>query len=381
MKKVLLRGPLLTASGYGEHSRQFFRWLESRNDIELKVQCLNWGNTTWYINTDIEEGLVGRIMSKTNFDVQNESFDISIQIQLPDEWDNSLARYNIGVSAFIETTKCSKAWFDCCNKMDKIIAPSKHALKSVLANGSLDKRAHVVNEPLNPLLSKGKTDFKLSLEPDFNFLIISQLTDLNSSHDRKNIVETIKAFCKKFDGNKDVGLVIKTNIGRSTMADRRRTKGLLEKIVKENRKTEFPKINMIHGLLSPSEMYEIYSHPKVKCLISLTRGEGYGLPLMEAASCELPVMATNWSGHLDFLKDFIKIKYTLVSIPESKADGRIFEKNTFWAEPSIEDFQKKLGWVIKNYDMLKRSAKKQSKRINRDFSQEAFNKKMNEILK
>jgi glycosyltransferase involved in cell wall biosynthesis len=381
MKKVLLRGPLLTASGYGEHSRQFFRWLESRNDIELKVQCLNWGNTTWYIDTDIEEGLIGRIMSKTNFDVQNESFDISIQVQLPDEWDNSLARYNIGVSAFIETTKCSKAWFECCNKMDKIIAPSKHALKSVLANGNLDKRAHVVNEPLNPLLSKHKTDFKLNLEPDFNFLIISQLTDLNSSHDRKNIVETIKAFCKKFDGNKDVGLVIKTNIGRSTMADRRRTKGLLEKIVKENRKTAFPKINMIHGLLSPSEMYEIYSHPKIKCLISLTRGEGYGLPLMEAASCELPVLATNWSGHLDFLKDFIKIKYTLVPIPELKADGRIFEKNTFWAEPSIEDFQKKLGWVIKNYDMLKRSAKKQSKRINRDFSQEAFNKKMNEILK
>lgn len=381
MKKVLLRGPLLTASGYGEHSRQFFRWLESRNDIELKVQCLNWGNTTWYINTDIEEGLIGRIMSKTNFDDKNESFDISIQVQLPDEWDNSLARYNIGVSAFIETTKCSKAWFDCCNKMDKIIAPSKHALKSVLANGKLDKRAHVVNEPLNPLLSKHKTDFKLNLAADFNFLIISQLTDLNSTHDRKNIVETIKAFCKKFDGNKDVGLVIKTNIGRSTMADRRRTRTLLEKIVKENRKTEFPKINMVHGLLSPEEMYEIYSHPKVKCLISLTRGEGYGLPLMEAASCELPVMATNWSGHLDFLKDFIKIKYTLVSIPESKADGRIFEKNAFWAEPSIEDFQKKLGWVIKNYDMLKRSAKKQSKRINRDFSQESFNKKMNEILK
>ena len=381
MKKVLLRGPLLTASGYGEHSRQFFRWLESRSDIELKVQCLNWGNTTWYINTDIEEGLIGRIMSKTNFDVQNESFDVSIQVQLPDEWDNSLARYNIGVSAFIETTKCSKAWFDCCNKMDKIIAPSKHALKSVLANGKLEKRAHVVNEPLNPLLSKCKTDFKLNLDTDFNFLIISQLTDLNSSHDRKNIVETIKAFCEKFDGNKDVGLVIKTNIGRSTMADRRRTKSLLEKIVKENRKTEFPKINMIHGLLSPGEMYEIYNHPKIKCLVSLTRGEGYGLPLMEAASCELPVMATNWSGHLDFLKDFIKIKYTLIPVPELKADGRIFEKNTFWAEPSIEDFQKKLGWVIKNYDMLKRSAKKQSKRINRDFSQEVFNKKMNEILK
>jgi len=380
MKKVLLRGPLLTASGYGEHSRQFFRWLETRDDIDLRVQCLNWGTTTWYIDTDIEEGLIGRIMSKTNFDATKESFDISIQIQLPDEWDVSLAKYNVGVSAFIETTKCSKTWFDCCNKMDKVIAPSKHALKSILANGKLNKKAHLINEPLNPLVLKKDNNLKLDLKPNFNFLIVSQLTDVDPSRDRKNIVNTIKAFCKKFDGNKDVGLVIKTNIGRSTRVDRKITKELLEKIVKENRKTDYPRVTMIHGLLTPQEMSAIYSHPKIKCLISLTRGEGYGLPLMEAAACDLPVMATNWSGHLDFLKDFIKIDYSLVTIPDSKADGRIFEKNTFWAEPSIEDFQKKLGWVIKNYNILEKSAKKQSKRIKKDLSQESFNKKMNEIL-
>lgn len=381
MKKVLLRGPLLTASGYGEHSRQFFRWLESREDIDLKVQCLNWGVTTWYIDTNIEDGLIGRIMSKTNFDNQKENFDISIQVQLPDEWDTSLAKYNVGVSAFIETTKCSKKWFDCCNKMDKIIAPSKHALKSVLANGKLEKRAHVVNEPLNPLVLKKDEDFNLNLNADFNFLIVSQLTDMSPSHDRKNIIKTIKSFCEKFDGNENVGLVIKTNIGRSTRADRIRTKILLEKIVKESRKTEFPKVTMVHGLLTPQEMSAIYSHPKIKCFVSLTRGEGYGLPLMEAAACELPIMATNWSGHLDFLKDFIKINYSLVSIPDSKADGRIFEKNTFWAEASEDDFKKKLDWVIKNYDTLKKSAKKQSKRIKKDFSQKTFNKKMNEIIK
>lgn len=381
MKKVLLRGPLLTASGYGEHSRQFFRWLESRDDIELKVQCLNWGGTTWYINPDIENGLIGRIMSKTNFDVQKESFDISIQIQLPDEWDTSLAKYNIGVSAFIETTKCYKNWFDCCNKMDKVIAPSKHALKSVLANGQLKKRAHVVNEPLNPLVLEKDKDLDLKLKPDFNFLIVSQLTDFSPDHDRKNILKTIETFCKKFDGNKDVGLVIKTNIGRSTRADRIKTKEILEKIVKENRKTEYPKVTMVHGLLTPQEMSAIYSHPKIKCLVSLTRGEGYGLPILEAAACELPIIATNWSGHLDFLKDFVKIDYSLVSIPDTKSDGRIFEKNTFWANPSMDDFEKKLSWVIKNYSVLEKQAKKQAKRIKKDFSQKAFNKKMNEILR
>jgi glycosyltransferase involved in cell wall biosynthesis len=381
MKKVLLRGPLLTASGYGEHARQFFRWLETRTDIDLRVQCLNWGNTTWYINPDIENGLIGRIMEKTNFNLNNESFDISIQVQLPDEWDTSIAKYNIGVSAFIETTKCSKSWFDCCNKMDKVIAPSKHALKSVLANGKLKKRAYVINEPLNPLILEKDESFKIDLKPDFNFLIISQLTDMDPEKDRKNIVRTIESFCKKFDGNKDVGLVIKTNIGRSTTADRRMTKNMLESIVKKSRKSEFPKIKMVHGLLTPGEMSSLYQHPKIKCLISLTRGEGYGLPIMEAAACSLPVIATNWSGHLDFLKNFSKVKYSLVSIPDSKADGRIFEKNSFWAEPSLEDFSEKLDYVIENYEKVKKNAARQSKTIIRDLSQIAFNKKMNEILK
>tara|TARA_B100000035_G_scaffold315483_1_gene336928 strand:- start:12101 stop:13246 length:1146 start_codon:yes stop_codon:yes gene_type:complete len=381
MKKVLLRGPLLTSSGYGEHSRQFFRWLETRDDIELKVQCLNWGTTTWYIDSEIEEGLIGRIMSKTNFDLQKESFDISIQIQLPDEWDTSIAKYNVGVSAFIETTKTTKKWYECCTKMDKVISPSMHALKSVLENGSLGKKAIVVNEPLNPLVLKKDKDFELELSTDFNFLIISQLTDMSPDLDRKNIIKTLKAFIEKFDGNKDVGLVIKTNIGRATTKDRRITKEILTNIINTHRKTQYPRIHMIHGLMTPQEMCSLYNHPKVKCFVSLTRGEGYGLPLMEAAANKLPIIATGWSGHLDFLKDFLKVKYSLIPIPEAKTDNRIFEKNTFWAEPSIDDFKEKLGLLMSDYKRFKKIAEKQSYRIKKDFSQSVFNKKMNEIIK
>ena len=380
MKKVLLRGPLLTASGYGEHSRQFFRWLETREDIELKVQCLNWGITTWYIDTDIEEGLIGRIMKKTNVE-QNEKFDISIQVQLPNEWDPSLANYNVGVSAFMETNKCSYDWFLACEKMDKIIAPSEHSLKSVLVYGNPNCDTHVINEPYNPLIKNPDFSFKMDLKTDFNFLMVSQLTDVSSDRDRKNILNTISAFCETFKDDKNVGLIVKTNLGRSTMKDRKITQDLLSDIIKKERKSNFPKVYLVHGLLSPNEMSAIYNHKSVKGLISLTRGEGYGLPLLEASVSSLPVIATNWSGHLDFLTDFVKIKYNIINIPDSKADGRMFQKGMKWADPDIEDFKLKIKDFKENYKTYKKSAKKLASINSGKFSQKSFNNVMNEIIR
>lgn len=381
MKKVLLRGPLLTASGYGEHARQFFRWLETRDDIDLKVQCLNWGVTTWYVNPDIEEGLIGRIMKKTDFNIEKENFDISFQVQLPDEWDSSLAKYNVGISAFMETNRSAYEWFLSCNKMDEVIAPSRHSLDSILIYGNTNSKSHVVNEPYNPLILKQDFSFNIDFKTDFNFLMVSQLTDTTPERDRKNIIKTIESFCETFEGDKNVGLVIKTNLGRSTTKDRNITKKVLKSIIDKTRKGSFPRVYMIHGLLSPSEMSVLYNHNKIKGLISMTRGEGYGLPLLEASVIGLPVIATNWSGHLDFLKTFTRVDYNLKKIPESKVDKRIFQSGMMWAEPDMDDFKVKIKDFKDNYKNKKQEAKKLSK-INRgEFSQSAFNRRMNEILK
>ena len=63
MKKVLLRAPLLTNSGYGIHSRQLFSWLYNKKDVELTVECVQWGRTPWILDTDQEDGIYGKIMS------------------------------------------------------------------------------------------------------------------------------------------------------------------------------------------------------------------------------------------------------------------------------------------------------------------------------
>ena len=126
MIRVLLRAPVLTVSGYGIHSRQIFKWLESRDDIELYVQPLNWGNTTWMINPDMEDNLIKRIM-----DCSKEfsgKYDMSFQVQLPDEWDPSIAIKNIGISAVVETDRCNPDWIKCIDKMDAVIVPTDHEI-------------------------------------------------------------------------------------------------------------------------------------------------------------------------------------------------------------------------------------------------------------
>ena len=129
MKTVILRAPLLTYSGYGNHSRQIFKWLMTRENINVINQIVPWGITSWMINPDSEDGLIGEIMGRSGpLDARG---DISIQVQLPNEWDTSIANTNIGVSAFVETDICNPEWLAKCNEMDAIVVPSSFVKETI----------------------------------------------------------------------------------------------------------------------------------------------------------------------------------------------------------------------------------------------------------
>ena len=158
-KKVTLRAPLLTNSGYGVHSRQIFEWLYEKSDIDLRVDCLRWGHTPWLVDPDALGGLVGKIMSRAQPFEKNELADVSYQVQLPNEWDPKLARRNIGISAFVETDRCNPAWIECCNKMDLVVAPSSFTKQVATTTGIIEKPFHVIPEWYNhAILSKSNSD-------------------------------------------------------------------------------------------------------------------------------------------------------------------------------------------------------------------------------
>jgi len=347
-KRVIVRGPALTQSGYGVHCRQVASWLLSKPDVSVKFQALPWGETPWIIDENLHDRLIEKVLKNTVDLVvkPHEKYDVSFQLQLPDEWDPSIAKFNVGMTAAVETDAANPAWVDCCNRMDLIIVPSKHAAYTLTKYAHLKKPIVVIPESFcDEILVQDEELPKLpNFSTNFNFLIFGQITGDNSQSDRKNIFFTIKWLCELFRDDKDVGIVLKTNIGRNTLIDKNKTTQILKSLIKECRRGDFPRIHLLHGDMSNAEVAALYRHPQIKGLVTLTRGEGYGLPILEAAASGLPVIATGWSGHMDFLNHgkFINVSYNLKEVHHSRIDGKIFMPGMKWAEVIEEDAKKKI---------------------------------------
>ena len=373
MKTVLVRAPLLTTSGYGVHSRQLFRWLLNKDDIDLRTNTVPWGITSWIINPDYENGLVGEAMQRSS-PTQNRP-DVTFQLQLPNEWDPNLGKYNVGVSAVVETDKCNPEWINCCNRMDAVVVPSEHTANVLRETGKINVPLYVIGESFTDEC-KDSEALDLDIDTNFNFLVLGQLTDHDPYRDRKNVLFTLRWLCEEFADDPDVGIIIKTNTGKGTKIDRKATQGVLKGVLKEIRKGPYPKVHFVHGNMKPSEVAGLYKNESVKALVTATRGEGFGLPLVEAAACGLPVVATNWSGHLDFLDlgKWLKVDYDLVEIPKSRVDNHIFINQTKWAEPKEDDFKQTVRKFRKKPQKPQEWAKELKDKIHEKFSFDAIEK-------
>ena len=387
--KILIRGPVLSHSGYGEQSRFALRALRSREDLfDIYIVPVGWGHTGWLSTVNEEREWIDKTIVKTaEYSKNGGIFDISLQITIPNEWER-LAPINIGYTAGIETTKVAPVWLQKANEMDKIIVVSNHAKqifeksyyegqhpetqqKVILKCGtSID----VVNYAVRNFEEK---PIDLELEYDFNFLCMCQ------HGPRKNLASTIKWFVEEnFD--QEVGLVIKTNLKNNSIIDREHTENAIKQIL-GNDKTRKCKVYLLHGDLSEEEMTSLYRHPKIKVMVSTTHGEGFGLPLFESVYNELPVIAPGWSGQCDFLympdpkrKNSGKMKPMFASVeydirpvqPEAVWPG-VIEKDSMWCFPKEASFKRRLREVRTQYPRFKKNAKKLQKYIVKNFTEEA----------
>lgn len=366
MQKLLFWGPVLTASGYGEHARQLLRGILESGKFDVSVCGVKWGHCSFLTGGDEFIDKIRALVQKYEAEkASNPQYDISIQVTIPNEFQK-LGRVNIGVTAGIEVDRVSPEWIKKANDVcDLVVVPSKHSAQtfgSVIYKDQsgqelrLQKPLLIAAEGFDASVFNTKVDendgLGVQLDADFNFLSVGLGLDKGMEEDRKNISGLIKWFCQTFAGDERVGLVLKTNMVNSSLMDFETAKSRITQIKASTGCGPFPRIQLIHGRLSKKELANLYRHPKIKAYVTTTHGEGFGLPTIEAAACGLPVIATNWSGHLDFLhspdgkRKFVPLDFDLKEIPRSSVWPGVMEQGTRWACVKEDDFQSKMKKVF-----------------------------------
>ncbi|MAH44336.1 hypothetical protein CMI37_00810 [Candidatus Pacearchaeota archaeon] len=352
-KKVLLKAPILTRSGYGEQARFAFRSLMSRPDLfDVYVQPLQWGHTSWLNDINEERKTIDHLIEKTIMHVhEGGQFDMSLQVTIPNEWEK-LAPVNIGYTAGIETTKVAPQWLEKGNYMDKIIVVSDHS-KRVYQNTAytaiheetkeefpykLVTDIESVNYPVKTF--DEVPDLNIDLDYDVNFLSIAQWGA------RKNMENTVRWFVEEFL-NDEVGLVVKSNFAKNCLMDKIQMEGTLKQLLAEY-KDRTCKVYLLHGDMSDEEIHALYVHPQIKAFVGLPHGEGFGLPFFEAAYSGMPVIATGWSGQLDFLFDenmkehFYNVAFDIQQVQKEVVWDGVLVADSMWAFPREASAKEKM---------------------------------------
>ena len=400
----IVSSPVDTFSGYGARSRDFIKSLIKAKGDEWDIKLLSqrWGSTPFgFLNEEIEEeaDLKSRIIPQ-----MTAQPDVWFQITVPNEFQPVAKHLNIGVTAGIETTICDPSWIEGCNRMTLNLVSSQHA-KTVFENSQFEQKDTTTNKttaiikltaPVEVLFegvdlnkyfktSPSQTDLVQQIskiKEDFAFLFVGHWLQGEFGEDRKNVGYMIKAFLEVFKGKTNApALIMKTNSATTSIMDRN---SMLEKIeaVRKTVKGRIPNIYLLHGDLEDEDINDLYNHSKVKAMVSFTKGEGYGRPLLEFTVTEKPVIASGWSGHIDFLdKDAaILVGGELKQIHASAVVPNMLIADSQWFAPNDGQAGYALKEVFENYKKYIPLAKKQASISKNKFSLDKMTETLGKIL-
>ena len=389
---VLVSCPIDTYSGYGARSRDFVKALIKSDKYDVKVLSQRWGNTRFgYLKEHNEHELASLIVPNIT-----ARPNLWIQITVPNEFQ-PVGEYNIGVTAGIETTICDPSWIEGLNRMNLNLVSSQHAKETfqrsqfnVEENGQIKSQIKL-QKPVEVLFEGAdltkyfptSSKFDLStIEEEFAYLFVGHWLQGNFGQDRKNVGYMIKVFLEVFKNKKkQPALILKTQSANASVLDRDQ---LLKKIddIRSTVKGALPNIYLVHGEMSDEEINHLYNHPKVKAMVSFTKGEGFGRPLLEFSLVNKPVIASNWSGHIDFLDEQFcyLVNGTLTNVDKSAAVEKMIIKESQWFTPNDSEAATALRLVFDNYKKYAELGKRQGYKSRTNFSWEKMAEQLDQIL-
>ena len=397
--------PIDTYSGYGARSRDLVKSIINLDKYDVKVLPQRWGDTPWgFIKDNPEWGfLTKHIWNQQGLPKQPE---IWAQVTVPNEFQ-PIGKYNIGFTAGIETTIASPEFIEGCNRMNLNIVSSKHSAE-VLKDSSFEQkdqntqqiiRTIKLEKPVEVLFEGADVTKYFEMKdadlPDndlvctldnmfepFAYLFVGHWINGDFGEDRKNASLLIKAFFETFKNKKKKpALILKTSGAASSYVDREILLNKIQQIKSSVESNDLPNVYLLHGEFTDEEMNHLYNHPKVKAMVNLTKGEGFGRPLLEFSLVKKPIIVSYWSGQTDFLSDeFVcAIKGELKNVHPSAANQFLLQESQ-WFSPDHGQIGFYLKDVFENYKKYTVNAKRQSHKSRTEFSFEAMQKVIGNIL-
>ena len=394
----VISSPFDTYSGYGARSRDLIKAIIETDKYNVKLMSQRWGNTPFGFCEDNPEWkfLIDLILTNNQLTQQP---DIWAQVTIPNEFQ-SIGKFNIGFTAGIETTLCAGDWIEGMNKMNLNIVSSEHS-KKVFIETQFEKRNKQTNEleghvklekPIEVLFEGANTDIykvldtpcslDFDIKEKFAYLFVGHWMQGDLGEDRKNIGLLVKAFYETFKNKTNKpALILKTSQISSSYVDREEILKKIKLIKKTVNSNNLPNIYLLHGEFTDEEMNEIYNHSKVKAMISLTKGEGFGRPLLEFTLTKKPLITTGWSGQMDFLNpEFVSlIGGQLTNVHQSAANQWLLPES-LWFSADHGQIGYYLKDVFENYKNYTDKSKRQAYKSKNEFSWDKMKEKIDSLL-
>ena len=387
MRTVVIASPVATQSGYGHHAREIIKqFIDKRGEEwDIKLLSMPWGHTpfTFPIPLDWQRRIIPLPLTAQP--------DIWVQITVPNEFQ-PIGKYNIGVTAGTEGDICPADWINKINAMQITIVPSEFT-KSVFTetakrnNMDILTNIQVIPEYFDETQYNNKSVTTTvaglnEIQESEAFLSVGHWLQGQVGEDRKNIGGMIHCFFNTFKNKKDApALILKTSGATYAVTDRFDMQSRINQIASLFAGERLPSVYLLHGDLTTAEMNALYNHPKVKAMVSFTKAEGFGRPLLEFATTGKPIIAPHYSGQADFLKkDFICALPGQLTPIHPTTQNEFLIADAKWFTPDYGYAGSMLKDVLKNYKKWSELGKRQRYFVNSTFTESAVSKIYDQVL-